>query len=708
MGWKCELCKTKVFKERFTLNRHYRNVHKTNPKPPAYESSAYNFKCLETSCNVSFRERKHLSEHLQESHDFIIEEEDVHLKDNDEFEIWKSNIETHENCNYIQERGKISKRDGGKCVKTWYYVCNRSVRHGHAKPSLQKRATKWQGSSKLSHSCISSIAVTANDSGVFASRIKTHYGHERELQHLRLNKHERAVVAKKILMGVSKKEILDSSRNNIGNDIKRMDLLTSQDVTNIKKKIKVTTQDGRGSKQTEDVINIESWVRECESSDENPILFYKPQGIAIEDFQINDFCLIILNKFQEHMLKTYGSNAIFIDSTHQPDTSNFELTVLMVVDNYGESFPVACMFSNRKDVVLFEKFFRCLKSRVGVVRCRTFLSDVIPKFYNTWTRVMCEAQCHLFCSSHVEEDWKLNLSKIDNKGKQCWVYKTLNMLQQNLKYKSEEEFQENLKTAILKMLQDSETVVFGEYFKRRYSNNYRQWAYFFRKTCSVSKNISVKNIHEIIEYFNLNCETGHLDKGLRIVLKYVHDKMLEKKIKDIERKRVRLISDIKKHHSIAAASNFSVDGDDDDNKTWIVKSDLNWYRVEKKMQTSCCTLKCDICDICLHEYSCTCVDFFVNSCICRHIHYVVLKLTTEEMLSIAVVSGLQDHDYLSYNHIPRTHCTSNDKKGNIITLIADIQQKIYSDSETEKIDNQVKQEIFTLLKNVESLLAVKK
>ncbi|KAJ8914302.1 hypothetical protein NQ315_011287 [Exocentrus adspersus] len=57
---------------------------------------------------------------------------------------------------------------------------------------------------------------------------------------------------------------------------------------------------------------------------------------------------------QQLMLEKFGCNTIAVDSTHGLNQYDFELTTVLVIDEYGEGFPAACMFSNRKDTYGYE------------------------------------------------------------------------------------------------------------------------------------------------------------------------------------------------------------------------------------------------------------------------------------------------------------------------------------------------------------------
>ena len=66
---------------------------------------------------------------------------------------------------------------------------------------------------------------------------KEHYGHkEIELQHIKIPDIKKHEIAAKLSQGVTFKRILDDVRENIGNSLKREDLITRSDLHNIKQK----------------------------------------------------------------------------------------------------------------------------------------------------------------------------------------------------------------------------------------------------------------------------------------------------------------------------------------------------------------------------------------------------------------------------------------------------------------------------------------
>lgn len=69
----------------------------------------------------------------------------------------------------------------------------------------RKRSKRSQGCSKSNYACTSQIVVTKDlpSNKCFVDYFSTHYGHEEEIQHLRISKQCRKEVSLKLMMGVS-------------------------------------------------------------------------------------------------------------------------------------------------------------------------------------------------------------------------------------------------------------------------------------------------------------------------------------------------------------------------------------------------------------------------------------------------------------------------------------------------------------------------
>ncbi len=101
----------------------------------------------------------------------------------------------------------------------------------------------------------------------------------------------------------------------------------------------------------------------------NPVLLYKPQGVTqletCENLNNDDFVLVLQTALQRQMLGTLAPNRLVcIDATHGTNSYDFQLITLLVVDEFGEGFPVAWCLSNRTDETLLIHFFKSLREQV--------------------------------------------------------------------------------------------------------------------------------------------------------------------------------------------------------------------------------------------------------------------------------------------------------------------------------------------------------
>lgn len=71
-----------------------------------------------------------------------------------------------------------------------------------------KRLQKSQGTCKINHSCTSGIKVTIENGKYHVEWQKTHYGHDFELKHIRLQKSDRNCIASKLISGVTPQRLV--------------------------------------------------------------------------------------------------------------------------------------------------------------------------------------------------------------------------------------------------------------------------------------------------------------------------------------------------------------------------------------------------------------------------------------------------------------------------------------------------------------------
>ncbi|XP_072399284.1 uncharacterized protein [Diabrotica undecimpunctata] len=355
-----------------------------------------------------------------------------------------------------------------------------------------------------------------------------------------------------------------------------------------------------------------------------------------------------MNVSQQKMLLQFSNNIVAIDSTHCLNAYDFELTTLVVVDEWGEGFPGACLLTNRKDTLIFELFFQTIKNKIGVLTPNVFMTDITHIFYNAWRSIMGEVNMQLYCAWHVDRAWQLNMSKISNLEKRKIVYQSLKILHT---VTDKEEFQKLLSNFIEQTFEDGETINFGEYFLNTYARNFQLWAYSYRQNAGINTNMRLESMHKIIKYVYLDGKkVKRLDKGLDALNKFIRDKVVERILKKVKGKNSSHIQLINKRHrtAIKEINQIKIIENINSSNMWYVSelgsttSSIKSYEVAKNGEP-CCHLTCSECHVCIHSFSCNCIDFSIKHTICKHIHSVASTLR-QKSLERNINLGIIDND----------------------------------------------------------------
>jgi len=130
-------------------------------------------------------------------------------------------------------------------------------------------------------------------------------------------------------------------------------------------------------------------------------------------------------------------------------------------------------------------------------------------------------------------------------------------------------------------------------------------------------------LHKIIKHSYLDGkQCKRLDLAIDALMALVRDKSFERMIKMSKQKRSsKLIQIIASHNKSANILSSMIENIED---CWIVTSEkfkTITYKVEKTVATcNNCVLRCNVCQICIHTYKCTCKDNVIYLNICKHIH----------------------------------------------------------------------------------------
>jgi hypothetical protein len=335
-----------------------------------------------------------------------------------------------------------------------------------------------------------------------------------------------------------------------------------------------------------------------------------------------------MTSFQSQQLVKFGHDKVCLDGTHGTNSYDFQLYTLMTVDEFGSGCPVAFCFSNRADETIFKLFFEKIEIKVGVITSNVFMSDDAPAFYNAWSTVMTEVPNQLICTWHVDRNWRKNLSKIRGGAeKRAFVYKSLRVLLQCV---SVDGFNNSLIQVLHDLQRDSDTVSFGEYFSSHYANRAQCWAYCYRLGLGINTNMYLESLHKVLKYVYLEGrKIKRLDKTVNAVLKIARDSLFKRLIKLAKNTSTDKVKGIKQSHKAGQAITSDFIRCLENESQFLVTSSscasqqYHVVKVDEDCDGPC--LRCTECDICVHTFRCTCIDYIIKLNICKHIHACVAR-----------------------------------------------------------------------------------
>lgn len=401
---------------------------------------------------------------------------------------------------------------------------------------------------------------------------------------------------------------------------KRIHLITAKDVDNIDRMIGINTEYRR---HNDDSTSIGLWVEEMRSREnDNPVLFYKPL-----EKDNPDFMLIIQSTFQASMLKQFSSQrAVFVDDTHGTNAYGIHLTTLLVVDEYGEGFPVAWCISTHIDTNSISKFFDVIKNNVGNISPKWFMSDDADQFYNAWIKCFQGSPNRILCIWHVLRAWKNNLRTLKDHDKEEEIYHELKVMMDET---DQNKFEIMIENAVTKWKTDISAKGFAEYFERHYKFRCTQWARCYRTTSGVNTNMYLEAFHHVLKYnFLKGKRNQRVDRLVHGLMEYLRHKTFDRIIKLEKGKITGRLAQIQNRHDASRKLPDELVSEVD-SSMWKVKSEImdNEYTIEEVTKTcpENCQLKCNECGICVHLFSCTCPDSLLQHTICKHVHLVARR-----------------------------------------------------------------------------------
>ena len=304
---------------------------------------------------------------------------------------------------------------------------------------------------------------------------------------------------------------------------------------------------------------------------------------------------------------------------------DFKLTSLLIVDEYGEGFPVAWCLSNREDIGVLKIFCENVKTNTGDLSPQWFMSDIAPQFYDALSAVFSCIPRQLYCTWHVDKAWQEQLrSKIKDFELESQVYTQLRIV---LEQTEERNFNSYLSLLCERLHNSSATKEFAEYFDVHWVPYASRWGYYFRCGLGINTNMFCEAFHRVFKYNYLKGKQNRrVDKCLVNLMKYSRDKNFERIIKLTKGKATQRLKMIQERHQTSLRLSFGMITAVNDAE-WHVNSEAVDRRYDVKLTGQACDnlscgLRCVDCNVCIHTYTCTCTDFLLYCTICKHIHLV--------------------------------------------------------------------------------------
>lgn len=543
-----------------------------------------------------------------------------------EFEKWKHTFETREVCRFVKKSGSRVDNSG----KSMYLYCSRSgnfVSHG--------KGTRFKkiGTAKISAHCTALIKYFEQSSGkVKATVCTTHYGHDKDHRFLRLTKDQKLHIAEKMKSGMSSELVLDSLRSTFVNKMDRIHELSKRDLNNIQKTFKIPKISERRKSQsnTTGVFNPfdliqEDWITEIDTTIDSPVIFYKNLSCENEKKALTnkDKCLILMTKGQKDLFVKFCNNGVlYVTILKLSGTVSLHLTVIFILDDFYETFPVCFMISTdtRKEIltVLFDEIL----TAVGPIALRALATDSNEIVQRAWCDVMGPISNLIIANRHVDAEWRRNLTVVENEAYQGEIYdKLYEFIEGN------EGTSCKMENLISELRSTVVATSFAQYLENNWLKNIKQWS-----TCYL------KEAYDLCEPIDFETSYNKISNLCDVCCRYNKSvsygaRGLIKLLLDFQSTRNRKVAEnvieINSAHDLSLAYGsenvFPVA-----NGVWKVNANKNGKEMFQVRVAQCnfddCVLTCARCNACIHNFYCTCENY-IDGKTCVHVHLVGHMLT---------------------------------------------------------------------------------
>ena len=219
----------------------------------------------------------------------------------------------------------------------------------------------------------------------------------------------RQEIKEKLSVGVPVNEVYKDLREGIGNRESRVEnlsitkahLISKANVSDIKRHMKYSRR-----LHPEDSTSTHLIVKKLQLESNNSIIVYNPQGQPVQigpsmyddiDIKKDLFIFGIQTKEQLKMFKQGVQKIYCIDSTHSTNIYEFQLTTIMVPDEFNRGYPLDWVISNHAHELTLRLFLEEIKKRCPEnFKVNCVMTDDDNTGWDAFTSVFWESK-HLLC-----------------------------------------------------------------------------------------------------------------------------------------------------------------------------------------------------------------------------------------------------------------------------------------------------------------------
>lgn len=527
-----------------------------------------------------------------------------------EFLTWKENFEQENNSRYVRVTGCKTLHDGKKLS---YYYCNRSTYFASKSKGVRKRNTPV----KVKGLCTASMKEIQNSHGSIEIMLcATHYGHDISSEHMRMTKREREEITELIQQGDHPDFVINAARAKASDSLGRMHMLNRKDIKNIERKLGIRYP-GFIKQRTINDLSTDRWILRLQRTSDNPILFYKPNNISYENFELNDLMLVFMTRNQQNWINKFGTNGIFMVTEMRMVRARLYLTVLYVCDEFNVMLPVCFMMCN--DSKIYQSFFlNTIYNKMGTIYAKALITDDNYDLYESWCSIMSPVQ-HVINERYIDNQIIEKIQvEIEDQDLQHEIYDTICSFFNASDSSVKEDIIKYTKN-VLKA--NDKTKQFGVFFDHMFASRADMWAYcYLKQSLNLNHTIDINTVYNqmLVLCENKKHFTPNLSKNMHIFFTALLDIQKNRKMK-IEEINIAISNNHKNALCYNSTHIFPVTSD-----VWRIRledgTNKNFVTVTRKFcKIIDCTVKCSACyDICAHIYECSCSIGDVN--ICEHVH----------------------------------------------------------------------------------------